>query len=223
MDSLSLELITKFFDMARNGDLEGLENIIENEGNCITKKHMTEAFYKCCLHYKVMGQHENCLNLFIRKKADIDAIHRESGLSPLMVCCQKGCSDLVQFLLNNGAYPNVSNRGDKKTALHWAIDTKYGENTNIVSMLIEHARCNVNQTSSDGYTPLALAINRNQQKTIKLLLKADANYNQKHPNGTHLLEIFKKKNWMHLLDNMNSTNQEPIAPLQQETPKAPNK
>jgi ankyrin repeat protein len=168
MDNPQSEFNIIFYNMAQTGDLEGLENAIESQPNFITKKLMTEAFYKCCLSHKVMGQHENCLNLFLRKKADIDAINRETGLSPLMVCCQKGCSDLVQFLLNNGAYPNVSNRSDKKTALHWAIDTNSGENTNIVSMLLEKTRCNVNQMSSDGYTPLALALDRSRQETIKL-------------------------------------------------------
>ena len=166
--SSSDDFAKKFFLMAENGDLEGLENVFESQPKSISKKLINEAFYKCCLNYKVMGQHEDCLNLCLRKNADIDAFFRDTNLSPLMVCAQKGYGDLVQFLIDNGAHPNNSSRADRKTALFWAIDTNSGENINIVSMFLESEKCNVNQMSTDGCTPLTLALDRNQQKTIKI-------------------------------------------------------
>lgn len=61
----------------------------------------------------------------------------KDGKTPLMICASKGCSDLVRLLLERGAKINLTDNSNK-TALIYAIESDNGENSNIVSMILEN-------------------------------------------------------------------------------------
>lgn len=85
-----------------------------------------------------------------------------------MIACQKGFIELVSDILEKGAWVNHADN-DQRTALHYAIDNK-AENLDVVHLLIEK-EANVNrETTSDGYTPLIIAVNRGHKNIAKILI-----------------------------------------------------
>ena len=130
---LEKEFITK----AENGDLEGLENLFETT-KPISKTIINQGLISLCRNYKTFGHYENCLNLLLRKKADINSKSKNNGQTPLMICAWRGCSDLVRALLERGARINIKDNHNK-SALFYAVESDHGENTNIVSMFLENS------------------------------------------------------------------------------------
>jgi ankyrin repeat protein len=79
-------------------------------------------------------------------------------------------------LLDERANPNTRDKKNK-TALYYAIDSERGENTNIISMLLEkNAELNY-ECSENASTPLLKAIEKNYVKTIRMLLQSKADVN----------------------------------------------
>lgn len=64
-------------------------------------------------------------------------------MTPLMICSQRGCGDLVKSLLERSAKVNLKDN-NHFGALHQAINSDNGENVNIVSMLLDNG-ANIDQ------------------------------------------------------------------------------
>src|SRR5579872_6839467 len=101
-----------------------------------------------------------CLSVFL---------HASDGAS-IADAAMQGDRDEVRTLLKQAADVNAA-QGDGMTALHWAA--MHGD-ADLVEMLV-YAGANVRATTRLGsYTPLYLASQQGQAKTIAALLKAGA-------------------------------------------------
>ena len=77
--------------------------------------------------------YDNMLQLFLRKKIEINWKPKKSGQTGLMVCAQKGNLELMRALLMRGARVNLrDNTG--KTVIYHAID---GGNVEVLKELID--------------------------------------------------------------------------------------
>ena len=139
-------------DSAEVGNLEKLEKLFEQKYSNLDRTVFSQAFYKCCCSYKLVGDHYNCLNLLLRKKADINWRYPASGLTPLMIACKKGYIDMVKFLIDAGANVSKVDIKHKKTALFYAIDVNT-EKLDIVTMILDANKFRVNDVANDASTP----------------------------------------------------------------------
>ncbi|KAE8636008.1 hypothetical protein XENTR_v10002811 [Xenopus tropicalis] len=89
----------------------------------------------------------------------------EEGFTPLMWAAAHGQIAVVEFLLQNGADPQVLGKG-RESALSLACSKGY---TDIVKMLVE-CGVDVNEYDWNGGTPLLYAVHGNHVKCVKILL-----------------------------------------------------
>ena len=75
-------------------------------------------------------------------------------------------------ILSKDAWVNHSD-GDQRTALHYAIDNPV-ENLDVVNLLLENKADINKETTSDGYTPLIIAVNRGHKNIAKTLIELNA-------------------------------------------------
>lgn len=110
--------------------------------------------------------------------------------TPLGVAAQKGHSDIVKYLLDHGADPNIKdNDGDTPLIIvakthDWAFDTvakpydsDYGKylQSEIVKLLLSKG-ADVDAQDEAGLTALSWAIDRHNFSIEEILIKAGANY-----------------------------------------------
>ena len=113
------------------------------------------------------------LQMFCKDISKINNID-ECGLTPLYRTVISGILNATEFLLNNGADPNVqSSIGE--TPLYQAVDMEKIQH--VILLLKKGANPNISQI--DGLSPLHLAVNRQNILIIKELLKYNANPNNK--------------------------------------------
>eukprot|EP00210_Caulerpa_lentillifera_P001277 g1233.t1 len=143
--------------------------------------------------------------------ATLDSRNR-NGTTALYIAAQRGLTEIVSFLLERGADPNIeSNWGS--TSLSVAIDNDYESissnliqagavvevekaasgqsilwtaafqgNEEIVQLLLQRG-VSVDQTDSTGVTPLYAAVSSNQVEIVELLLDWTANPNHQKNDG----------------------------------------
>ena len=113
------------------------------------------------------------LNIFCK---DISKINNrdECGWTPLYRTVVSGILNATEYLLNNGADPNIqSSMGE--TPLYQAVEM---EKISHVNLLLQKG-ANPNISQIDGVSPLHLAVNRQNILIIKELLKSGADPNNK--------------------------------------------
>jgi ankyrin repeat protein len=89
-----------------------------------------------------------------------------------MIACQKGFIELVTEIIEKGAWVNHGDN-DNKTPLHYAIDNK-AENCDVVNLLVKKNADINKETTSDGFTPLILAVKRGHKNICKFLIEEGA-------------------------------------------------
>uniref|UniRef100_A0A8C7BJP6 Ankyrin repeat family A member 2 n=1 Tax=Neovison vison TaxID=452646 RepID=A0A8C7BJP6_NEOVI len=89
----------------------------------------------------------------------------EEGFTPLMWAAAHGQIAVVEFLLQNGADPQLLGKG-RESALSLACSKGY---TDIVKMLLD-CGVDVNEYDWNGGTPLLYAVHGNHVKCVKMLL-----------------------------------------------------
>ena len=99
----------------------------------------------------------------------------------------------IQWLLENGANPNLKGQGDMLfSPIHWAAQAYEYENKEILGLLLKYG-ADINSTNSyQAITPLHLAVERNYIQTVKELLRLGARKDIK--DGRGLLPIDLSKN-----------------------------
>ncbi|NWH87099.1 ANRA2 protein, partial [Aegithalos caudatus] len=113
------------------------------------------------------GPHLQCV-LHILNKNLIN--HKdEEGFTPLMWAAAHGQIAVVEFLLQNGADPQILGKG-RESALSLACSKGY---TDIVKMLLD-CGVDVNEYDWNGGTPLLYAVHGNHVKCVKILLESGA-------------------------------------------------
>ncbi|WP_454727714.1 MULTISPECIES: ankyrin repeat domain-containing protein [Cupriavidus] len=82
---------------------------------------------------------------------EIDRLHHEQKISPLMAACRVGRTTVVQTLLDAGANPAITDRHGY-TAAHYAAALGYANTL----LALEDAGADLEAVAGDGQTPLSL-------------------------------------------------------------------
>jgi ankyrin repeat protein len=90
-----------------------------------------------------------------------------------MVASNKGFIELVNDILSRDAWVNHAD-GEGKSALHYAIESK-AENLDVVKLLMDKDADFNKETTSEGWSPLIIAVNRGHKAIAKALVDVGAN------------------------------------------------
>ncbi len=118
---------------------------------------------------------DDLLKSFIAKGRDINALqmHRRGMWTPLHWVAQRGLTNGVACLLENGANPNATD--DKgQTPLHFIAQKGVGKNQ--VQLLIEHG-ADPNARDDSGQTPLDYAKKAKRQTVATYLTELSQKHN----------------------------------------------
>ena len=123
------------------------------------------------------------------ERGDVDAIkqrvlanreyiheHDSYGDTPLLTAIGFDNLELVQFLLDNGADPNIA-VDDGYTCLLTAIESDSPDSTSLVDSLIK-AGADIHETGTNGWTPLHMASARGHIEIARSLILNGARVNQ---------------------------------------------
>ncbi|XP_019387807.1 PREDICTED: ankyrin repeat family A protein 2 isoform X1 [Crocodylus porosus] len=108
----------------------------------------------------------------------------EEGFTPLMWAAAHGQIAVVEFLLQNGADPQILGKG-RESALSLACSKGY---TDIVKMLLD-CGVDVNEYDWNGGTPLLYAVHGNHVKCVKILLENGADPTIETDSGYNSMDL----------------------------------
>ncbi|MGH0171432.1 UNVERIFIED_CONTAM: hypothetical protein FKN15_061325 [Acipenser sinensis] len=111
-------------------------------------------------------------------------IQDEEGFTPLMWAAAHGQIAVVEFLLHNGADPNVLAKG-RESALSLACSKGY---TDIMKMLID-CGVDVNEYDWNGGTPLLYAVHGNHVRCVEVLLESGADPTVETDSGFNAMDM----------------------------------
>ena len=122
------------------------------------------------------------VEMLLERGALINA-QNDIGYSAL-IRSASGCeADLVKILLEKGANPHLVNKdGDGGTALIGAAGNCFGDNVQIIEMLLEK-KVDVDHQNYKGMTALMAAADQGSKRSVRLLLRAGAEPNLQDMNG----------------------------------------
>ena len=153
----SLIVISAFLCFACSQDPKSL---LKDKGIEFTEDDLVE---------QVVEGNKATVELFIQ--AGMDVNHDDGKVGPLLFSAiQAGNAEMVEFLLKQGADPNIAN-ANTNTALIKL--TREREDLDILNLLVSYG-ADVNKTNSSKSTPLMYAINRNYMPTAVRLLELGA-------------------------------------------------
>ncbi|KAJ8400126.1 hypothetical protein AAFF_G00401650 [Aldrovandia affinis] len=108
----------------------------------------------------------------------------EEGFTPLMWAAAHGQIAVVEFLLQNGADPNILAKG-RESALSLACSKGY---TDIVKMLID-CGVDVNEYDWNGGAPLLYAVHGNHVRCVEILLESGADPTIESDSGFNAMDM----------------------------------
>ncbi len=192
-------------------DYEAIEQLFDEKKQDIGKNAMNYALFALCSNSKTSGNHLDIMNLLLMKNVDVNW-KNHAGATPLMICAKKGSVDLLDALLKSEKIKVDAIDQNKKTALFYAIESDYGENLNIISILINRIS-NINQIDSKGKSVLMIAVEKGSTETVKLLLNNGADTKIKGAQGEEITQLASKRGFLkikEILENhiQNQANQE---------------
>lgn len=109
------------------------------------------------------------------------------GYTPLMFMVSNGTTELIKFLLDKGAYLNISST-DKKKITPLIISMTNTDNPKVMNLLIDKG-ANVNQKIHHGWTPLMMAVKYKNAKAVEILINSGAEINTVNDDGAGALDI----------------------------------
>ncbi|MGA2541202.1 MAG: ankyrin repeat domain-containing protein [Verrucomicrobiota bacterium] len=151
-----------FFSATRNGDLESVERMLNDNPDLLISK---DEHDNRPLHLAVEGDHKAVVELLLLKgKSDVN-VKARNGNKPLHLAAVGGHKDVTELLLLKKADVNaVNNKG--YTPLHLAAE---GGHKAVVELLLLK-KADVNAVTNKGLTPLRLAVLAGNQDMAELLL-----------------------------------------------------
>ncbi|OBR03073.1 Ankyrin repeat protein [Colletotrichum higginsianum IMI 349063] len=158
---------------------EGLDALVDELLPCL--EDVNQCFHdgNTCLFIAASANNVALVQRFLNMGADIDAPEVNKGLSPLHVAAEKGCDEMVAFLLEHGASPSVRSFSGS-TPFYRAA-----RNGSIKCLrLLYDAGSEVDATTWDLWTPLMEAVENNCSDAVKLLLDWGANAAQTSKFGS---------------------------------------
>lgn len=154
-----------------------------------------------CTSTKSVENHVYCIGNLIQAGAQVNA--EKKGKTILMIAAQKGFIELVISIISQDGWVSHEDN-DAKISLHYAIDNKT-ENLDVVNLLIDHGADINLPTTSDGITPLILAVNRGHLNITRLLVEKGVRMEAKEFNtnntALHLACLHGHKEIVEILVN----------------------
>jgi ankyrin repeat protein len=174
VDHSSYKKYTPAMYASENGLRDTLHALIDANADV---KYKTKSG-NTALYAAVESRHEDCAQLLIEHKADVNAVYSlgESRYTPTIEAASKGLQRTLIALIDANADVKYKTKSGK-TALYAAVDSNHEACT---QLLIEH-KADVNAVYSLGdsrYTPTLEAASKGLQRTLTALIdaKADVNY-----------------------------------------------
>jgi hypothetical protein len=172
---------------------------------------MFDAFRAMVRNDSTLLEHSRCLSIAV-EKGHLDVIDEIveaggdvhapdfSGQFPLLVAADFGNIVVMKKLLQHGAHPDLgaidasSYSGSTKrvitsTPLLQAISSWDGCTKLEAMKLLLSWGADVNQVDEFGYSPLALAVEKNKKEIVKFLLKSGADVTMLSPSRKFMWEI----------------------------------
>jgi len=134
------------------------------------------------------------VNLLLEYGARIRGAYGEQDYSPLYWSACQGQTDIVNWLLDNGADVNECDEQGRSCLL----SATYAGHTDTVKALLQKG-ANVNQTRDDGRSPLIVATRENHVDIVKLLLDYGAQIDAKDSTGWTSLYMASRKGHCQLI------------------------
>ncbi len=195
-----------FFDAIKQGKRESVSELLTTQPE-LANAHTTDGLSAALLatYYgqpeiaKLIVERGATLNLFeaasVGQIATVKAIlsaqpdlinsYAPDGFFPLALAAYFGHTDIVVYLLDNGAdIHQAAKNAQRINALH-AASTGH---LDICRMLIERG-INVNAKQEGGFTPLHAAAQNSQLELVELLLEGGADASNKNDEGQTALDI----------------------------------
>ena len=171
------------------------------------------------LHAFVKQGNELAIKYLLNKGADIDAVTKASGQTPLHIAIECRNPAVVAILLENGADFMAQ---DSKDMTAFALAIAQGD-TEIMKALMAQ-RINVNNVARGGATPakpLMLAVEYGKENIVELLIESGAQIEAMDDNGnTPLIKAVAEDQRIHIVKqllnkgaNVNAKNHHGVTPL----------
>ena len=110
---------------------------------------------------------------------------RWNGETPLMIAAGAGSVDEVRMLLDLGADVNGTDPNRQQNALMWAASEGH---VDVMNLLLERG-AKVNAATKTGFTPLVFATLKNDDPSVRRLLRAGADPNFALADQTRILAV----------------------------------
>ncbi|XP_013110675.2 ankyrin-3 [Stomoxys calcitrans] len=149
-----------------------------------TLDHMTMA----PLHYAAVGGDCECARILLEHGAKVDTT-TAVGYTPLHIGADN--CDITLLLLKCGANPNAKTFNTGETPLHSAL--KY-RNSQVVNLLLQTNKVNINEIDESDKTPLMYAIAYEQIDVALELIRRGAKVNLQDKDGRSALFYAVEKN-----------------------------
>lgn len=158
-----------------------------------------DKFGRTPLILSAWNGHASILSLLLKYKANIEAIDT-SGNSSLHYAAAYGFIECLEYLLENGANPNVENLW-KITPLQIALLKRHDM---CVKILLSKSWININSVDDEGRTLLGLSIQNLSKRNIETVFKLITDHNPdpnlqdalgNSPLHIALHKIIEKKKW----------------------------
>lgn len=168
---------------AKSGNLDKLRKLIAEgvDVNKPNKKGITP------LMYAIANKHEKVVKELLKHpQIDIEK-QSDDGKRPIHWAAEMYNLEILNTLLDKGADINSETSSNKLTALH--IAAYYGFDS-IVKELIKRG-ASIDKKTTDGHTPLLVALLRNSLESFKIILDAGADVNvmYKNPQGVPITPL----------------------------------
>lgn len=135
------------------------------------------------LHIALSNDCSVCLvEILLKTKNILDYIdsRNNNGYTALHLAVINNKINEVEALINAGADINVGNDLNGRTPLYLAVN---GGNIDIIRLLLDQPTIDVDLPDSSGYTPLGIAMMKNDTRSVEFLLKANADIEAVHDDG----------------------------------------
>lgn len=165
----------QFFLAARDGNIAELDKLLRegNPNNLLTGKH---EHGNTALIVAIQSGEVECAKLLIERSANIPGsldIQNDQGTTGLIQASALGDAESVRALLQHHADVNIVDRNGNNALILAAIDGR----SDVVNLLLEHNKTNLNHQSKNGKTALIRACTSGYKDIVSNLLSQGADPN----------------------------------------------
>lgn len=196
--------ITPLIAACAAGQTETVKYLIAHGADAAAKDNTG----KSALQYAATANNPDLMAILCKNNPTAANVPDASGNTPLIYAAQNNFLKQARVLLNNGANPNYRNPATGLSALATAAAEGH---TDMVRLLVQQGKANINLPDLNGRTPIMYAIEQNKPESVRTLLQLKADPNAAdHTGATALMRASAKGNTeiMDLLLRNKNTNQQ---------------